>query len=118
VKLRHAIIVIILMTAKTTSLHVMRFKPTSILEGLVFLLGTIQTIKLMSKFSKRRRCKMLSLFLPWTVTSDDVITSVYGGDFTPSAESTQRREQKVQECIAIMGDKYRLAQPIKRPANA
>ena len=58
---------------------------------------------------------MLSLFFPWTVTSDDLITSVYGGDFTPSEESARRRQQKVQECIAIMGDKYRLAQPIKRP---
>jgi hypothetical protein len=118
VKLRHAIIVIILMTAKTTSLHVMRFKLTSIMEGLVFLLERIQTTKLMSKFSKKRRCKMLSLFLPWTVTSDDVITSVYGGDFTPSEESTQRRQQKVQECISSMGDKYLLAQPVERPRNA
>jgi len=61
---------------------------------------------------------MLSLFLPWTVTSDDVITSVYGGDFTPSEESTHRRQQKVQECISSMGDKYLLAQPVERPRNA
>jgi hypothetical protein len=77
-----------------------------------------QHMKFILKFLKRRRLKMLSLFFPWTVTSDDLITSVYGGNFTPSAESTQRREQKVQECITTMGDKYLLAQPVERPKNA
>lgn len=61
---------------------------------------------------------MLNLFLPWTVTSDDLITSVYGGNFTPSDETVRRREQRVQECIALMGDKYRLAKPVTRQENA
>ena len=49
---------------------------------------------------------------------DELITSVYGGDFTPSDESLSRREQMVKECIAMMGDKYLLAKPVERPKNA
>lgn len=47
-----------------------------------------------------------------------IIASVYGGNFTPSEETMRRREQKVQECITLMGDKYRLANPITRKDNA
>ena len=49
---------------------------------------------------------------------EELVTSVYGGNFTPSDEAQSRREQRVKECIAMMGDKYLLAKPVERPKNA
>lgn len=43
-----------------------------------------------------------------------LINSLYGMKFKPSNETQKHYETKLKECLEFLGDKYRLANPVKK----
>lgn len=56
-------------------------------------------------------------FFPMIMSSEGVIKSFYGADFTPDPDVERIRAEKVQQCISNMGDRYLLAKPVQRIQN-